>query len=56
MEQYLPSGGIVVLLGEVILKGSLSDLFGCKGAADDFLLEEPGLTAGHHLTCLHWSE
>ena len=46
-------GGIIVLLAEVISEGSLSNFFGCKGAADDFLLKEPGLTAGHHLTHLY---
>ena len=52
VKRYLPSGGIIVLLGEVILEGSLSNLFGCKGATDDLLLQEPGLAAGHHLTYL----
>ena len=51
LSKYL-KGGFVVLLGEVIPESSLGDLFGCKGAANHFLLQEPGLTAGHHLTCL----
>ena len=51
LSKYL-KGGFVVLLGEVIPEGSLSDLFGCKGAANHLLLKEPGLTTGHHLTRL----
>ena len=51
LSKYL-KGGFVVLLGEVIPEGSLSDLFGCKGAANHLLLQEPGLTTGHHLTRL----
>ena len=46
--------GIIVFLGEVIPEGSLGDLLGCEGLANNLGLQEPGLTAGHHLTCLHW--
>ena len=46
-------GGVVVLLGEVILQGSLSYLLGHERLGDGLGLEEPCLTAGHHLTCLH---
>ena len=52
MKENLPSGGITVLLGEVIPEGSLGNLFGCKGAVDDFLPQKLGLTAGHHFTHL----
>ena len=51
ISKYL-KGGFVVLLGKVIPEGSLSDLFGCKGAANHLLSKEPGLTTGHHLTRL----
>ena len=37
ISKYL-KGGFVVLLGEVIPEGSLSNLFGCKGAANHLLL------------------
>ena len=54
VKKYLYlKGGIVVLLGEVFPQGSLSYLLGCERPGDGLGLEEPCLTAGHHLTRLH---